>query len=167
MNNIISDLLDYSFIREQEGFFEPVDFQEILGMVQFNLQSEIRETEATIEIESLPVKLIASKSGMLQLFQNLIGNAIKFRSEAKPHVRVSAKKEKDHWQIKIEDNGIGLEETYSKKVFLPFQRLDKVSFPGSGIGLAICKKIVKLHHGSIWYHSKLGKGTSFYFTISQ
>lgn len=167
MNSIISDLLDYSFIRDQKESFESIDFQEILGMVQFNLQSEIKESNALIEVGTLPDGLIASKSGMLQLFQNLIGNAIKFRGDRQPHIRISAQEENAQWQFTIADNGVGLDEQYANKVFLPFQRLEKNTLPGSGIGLAICKKIVKLHQGTIWYNSQPGEGTSFYFTISQ
>jgi light-regulated signal transduction histidine kinase (bacteriophytochrome) len=138
-----------------------------LGIVQFNLQSEIKESNALIEVGTLPNGLIASKSGMLQLFQNLIANAIKFRGDNQPHIYISTQQENTKWKFTIADNGIGLEEQYANKVFLPFQRLEKNTLPGSGIGLAICKKIVKLHHGTIWYKSKPGKGTCFYFTISQ
>lgn len=166
MNDIISDLLDYSFIREQKLVLTPIDFQEILATVSFNLQSEINDSNATIEVGELPTQLVASKSGMLQLFQNLIGNAIKFRSNANPHIHISATREEKHWLFIIEDNGIGLDEAYAHKVFLPFQRLSNDAFPGSGIGLAICRKIVKLHQGTIWYNGQLEKGTTFYFTLS-
>lgn len=165
MNDIISDLLNYSFIRDQKGSFVPIDLNKILEMVLFNLHSDIEEAKARIEVHELPREIRASKSGMLQLFQNLIGNAIKFRSIEDPQVCIHCSPEGDGWHFTVTDNGIGLDEAFSHKAFLPFQRLSDRSLPGSGIGLAICKKIVKLHGGQIWYESRPGAGTIFHFTI--
>ncbi|MCB0628172.1 MAG: hypothetical protein KDD15_00520 [Lewinella sp.] len=166
MNDIISDLLAYSGIQEKKDQFAPIDLNEILCQVRFNLHAEIEETQARIDSGPLPADLLASKSGMLQLFQNLIGNSIKFRGIQPPEVRISAQPQGAGWQFSIQDNGIGLDETYRKKAFLPFQRMSDRSLPGSGIGLAICKKVVKLHRGKIWYESREGEGTTFYFTIA-
>lgn len=166
MNDILEDLLEYAFIRKQKEMFQPVDLNEILAVVRFNLQSELKHSGAVINSCELPSRLPASRSGMVQLFQNLVSNAIKFQREQKPVVNICAERLPEHWQFTVSDNGIGLDESYSKKVFLPFQRLGDQSLPGSGIGLAICKKIVKLHRGDIWYKSTPGAGTTFYFTIA-
>ncbi|PHN03881.1 sensor histidine kinase [Flavilitoribacter nigricans] len=167
MNDIIKDLLEYSFIQEQKEMFADIDMNEIMGMVKFNLHSELADTQTQLHIGPLPSVMQASKSGMVQLFQNLLSNAIKFQSEEPPEIRITAEDVDTHWKFTVKDNGIGLDESFSKKVFLPFQRLTDRSLPGSGIGLAICKKIVKLHRGEIWYESRPGDGTTFYFTIGK
>jgi light-regulated signal transduction histidine kinase (bacteriophytochrome) len=166
MNDIISDLLAYSGIQDKKDQFTRVDLNEVLCQVRFNLHTEIEETQARIESDTLPADVLASKSGMLQLFQNLVGNAIKFKGKQQPEVQISAQQELNNWQFQIRDNGVGLDEAYNKKAFLPFQRMSDRSLPGSGIGLAICKKVVKLHGGDIWYESREEGGTTFYFTIA-
>ena len=165
MNNIIKDLLEYSFIRKQKENLSSIDLNEIMEIVEFNLRSDLKEAGAVLKIGSLPTELKASKSGMIQLFQNLVSNAIKFQSELKPEIRIDANLQSGYWQFRVQDNGIGLDERYSNKVFLPFQRIEARDLPGSGIGLAICKKIVKLHRGDIWYKSHPGAGTTFFFTL--
>lgn len=166
MNDIIRDLLEYSFIQKREENFSPVDLNEVIEIVKFNLHTEITDTSAKLDIQELPKKLKASKSAMIQLFQNLIGNAIKFQGDRPPEIRISVEKENDHWLFRVADNGTGLDDRYSKKAFLPFQRFSDRELPGSGIGLAICKKIVKLHHGDIWYEGRPGVGTTFYFSLA-
>lgn len=166
MNNIIKDLLAYSDIQgSNNGSFAAIDLNHVLDQVRFNLHTEIKETQAQIHTEYLPHDLRASQSGMLQLLQNLISNAIKFRGNRQPLIRITANQLDKHWEFEVQDNGIGLDETYHEKAFLPFQRMSDHALPGSGIGLAICKKVVKLHRGKIWYKSRLGQGTTFYFTI--
>jgi light-regulated signal transduction histidine kinase (bacteriophytochrome) len=165
MNEIIKDLLEYSFVQKQEDTFSVIDLNEVMEIVRFNLHMELSDANAILDIGPLPEKLNASKSAMIQLFQNLVGNAIKFHGEGQPEIRVAGKQEAGHWLFWVEDNGIGLDERFSKKVFLPFQRLVARDLPGSGIGLAICKKVVRLHRGDIWYESRPGGGTTFYFTI--
>jgi signal transduction histidine kinase len=101
------------------------------------------------------------------VFQNLISNAIKFRTDQQPIINISATQNKNYWTFTVSDNGIGLDETFKEKVFLPFQRIDGNKVKGTGIGLAICKKIVLMHKGEIWYKSTPNKGTTFHFTIYQ
>jgi chemotaxis family two-component system sensor kinase Cph1 len=108
----------------------------------------------------------ADAAQLIQLFQNLIGNAIKFRSADIPCIHVSARDLGHEWCFSVKDNGIGIDQQYADKVFVIFQRLHtKDEYPGSGLGLAICKRIVGRHGGRIWFESELGKGTTFYFTI--
>jgi chemotaxis family two-component system sensor kinase Cph1 len=129
-----------------------------------NLQSLIQETGARISCEGLPV-LIANFSELLQLFQNLIGNAIKFRRGESPEIRITAEKKKKEWLFSVEDNGIGIAPQHVEDVFVIFKRLHtRDEYPGSGIGLAICKKIVEHNQGQIWVESQPGQGSRFYFT---
>jgi two-component system, chemotaxis family, sensor kinase Cph1 len=124
------------------------------------------DSGATIEFPKLP-KLKAHKTGMLQLFQNLLANAIKFRADEPPRVIIQCDEVQESWQFTISDNGLGLDESFQEKAFLPFQRVNYLDRPGTGMGLAICKKIVKVHKGDIWFKSALGQGTTFYFTIAK
>jgi light-regulated signal transduction histidine kinase (bacteriophytochrome) len=119
-----------------------------------------------IHFEDMPV-LDADPAQMLQLFQNLISNAIKFRKEEEPPViKIYASNNNAHWQFSVEDNGIGIDQQYSEKIFVIFKKLhSKARFEGTGIGLSIAKKIVERHGGNIWFESAPGKGTTFYFTL--
>lgn len=165
MDEIIRDLLEYSRsdkVRE----FNQINLNEVLDLVKFNLHEEILENKAVIEYQTLPV-LCAHKSGMLQLFQNLVANAIKFRSDLPPVLSIEHYQDKHSWHFSISDNGMGIDETFQDRVFQPFQRISNLDHRGTGMGLAICRKIVKMHHGEIWYESKAGEGTTFYFTLSK
>ncbi len=125
----------------------------------------IEESGAVITHDPLP-QVKADRNLFIQLFQNLIGNAIKYRSESKPEIHISAKREKEMWLFSVRDNGIGIEKQYLERIFIIFQRLHgRNKYPGTGIGLAICKKVVERHGGKIWAESEVGKGTTFYFTI--
>ena len=125
----------------------------------------IDEAKAIITNDELP-KVRADASQLAQLFQNLISNAVKFHGTEKPHIHISVRDEGRDWLFSVRDNGIGIDQQYADKVFVIFQRLHtKEEYPGSGIGLAICKKIVERHGGRIWFESELGKGSTFYFTI--
>jgi PAS domain S-box-containing protein len=167
MDDLINDLLTYSRAGFSTIQFEQIDCKEIIETVLGNLQESIRSKEAEITCENLPPRVYASRSQMIQLFQNLIGNAIKFTSGVIPKVSITAKSTGHGWQFTVSDNGIGVAEKFAKRVFVIFQRLHGVGeYEGTGIGLAICKKIVERHGGEIWCDSVPGKGAAFSFTIN-
>jgi len=125
----------------------------------------MEESGALITNDRLP-EVSADESQLLQLFQNLLANSIKFRSEHNPRIHVAATRQEDEWRFSVSDNGIGIESEYYERIFVLFQRLHPASaYPGTGIGLTICKKIVSRHGGRIWVESELGKGSTFYFTL--
>ncbi len=165
MNEIIRDLLEYGGISKSVNF-EPLELSNLVDLVKQNLTGEINESKAIIEQDELPV-ITGYQTGLLQLFQNLLANAIKFRGAEQPKIAILAADMKQHWQFTVSDNGLGLDESYQEKAFMPFQRISHLDRPGTGMGLAICKKIVKMHNGEIWYNSALGKGTNFHFTLSK
>jgi PAS domain S-box-containing protein len=163
---LIKDLLEYSCIGK-EKLYEEVDVSSILTDVAVNLKTIIEETGATIKCGPMP-KIRANNLEMAQLFQNLIANAIKYRSQKSLEIRIAARSEGDMWFFSIKDNGIGIDSQFKERIFDMFQRLHaKSEYSGTGIGLAICKKIVESHGGRIWIDSTLGDGTTFYFTIKQ
>ncbi len=167
MNDIITDLLEYSRLDKNREFTE-TDLNNIVELVKVNLREQIAETGAMILIENKLPKIPVSKSSIIQLFQNLLENALKFKGETAPIIRIRAHQIRPSvWQIEVEDNGLGLEETFQEKAFLPFQRVAYLDRPGSGMGLAICHKTVKLHGGRIWYQKNEIAGTTFYFTIAK
>ena len=165
MDQLIKGLLDYSRLSRMKEL-QRVDCAEIIQQVLADLDAQIKASNAKILVYSLPI-LKAYPLEMKQLFQNLLSNAIKFRKKDMPlEISISATKPKGVWTFEIKDNGIGIAEEDYEKVFGLFQRLNnKNEYPGSGIGLAYCKKIVELHHGTIWVHSQPGAGSTFYFTI--
>lgn len=130
-----------------------------------NLQFAIQESGTVVEAGPLPM-VLADRSQLGQVFQNLIANAIKFRHPERPlRIRIAAVRQEGMWRFSVQDNGIGIEEQYFERIFVIFQRLHgKEDYPGSGIGLAMCKKIVERHGGKIWLESKFGEGSCFYFT---
>ena len=165
MQTLIQDLLSYSRVGTRGKNFEPVDCNELLGRAMANLQETIVENTAFVVHEELPT-VLADPSQLVQLFQNLIGNAIKFHGLEPPRVHVSAACEGTNWLFAVRDNGIGIDPQYADRVFVIFQRLhSREEYPGTGIGLALCKKIVERHHGKIWVESELGKGATFFFTL--
>ena len=130
-----------------------------------NLQMAIEESRAVIKRGRLPT-VLADAAQLEHVFQNLIGNAIKFRGEEAPHIDVRAVRDDRMWLFSVRDNGIGIDSQYGDKVFAIFQRLHgRGKYPGTGLGLAICKKIIERHGGRIWFESEPGKGTTFYFTL--
>ncbi|MEO6721029.1 MAG: two-component regulator propeller domain-containing protein [Ferruginibacter sp.] len=167
MKVLIKDLLDYSRIGTKKELVQ-VDCNKILQEVLDDLGVAIGEANAAITYDSLPV-VSGFPTEIKQLFQNLVTNAIKFRKkDTRPHVSVSAKKIEGYWEFSFKDNGIGIDEKYSEKIFVIFQRLHtRTEYEGSGIGLSHCKKIVELHHGKIWLTSVPGEGATFYFTLPQ
>ncbi|MFA6924620.1 MAG: PAS domain S-box protein [Bacteroidales bacterium] len=164
MQVLINDLLVYSRIQVKGKPFTNVDMHEVLGQVINNLTMRIQEKNALVTCYELPT-VIADEGQMVQLLQNLIGNAIKF-CNAIPIIHISSKEEKDYFIFSIKDNGIGIESQYFDRIFQIFQRLHtKEEYSGTGIGLAVCKRIVERHKGTIWVESEFGKGTTFYFKI--
>lgn len=166
MQAMISDLSAYSRIGRREREFLPTDFEKALSEALANLESAIMESNAEVTIGPLPV-IVADSSQITVLFQNLVGNAIKFRQEGvTPRVHVSAEKQGEKWVFSVSDNGIGIDPKNFDRIFVIFQQLHPPdTYPGTGIGLAICKRIVERHGGSIWVESDPGKGTTFYFAI--
>ncbi|MDQ3072273.1 MAG: ATP-binding protein [Bacteroidota bacterium] len=165
MQLLINDLLEYSRIGKSEMPVETVDFNELAAEIKMNLETTIKDSGATIIYDDLP-SLIGFRSQLSRLLQNLIENAIKFRGNKPPVVKLSAMEKENVWQFSVKDNGIGISPEYKEKVFVIFQRLhERTRYPGTGIGLSVCKKIVELHGGTIWLESEPGKGTTFFFTI--
>lgn len=165
MHTLINDLLTYSRIGSLGGPFQKTDCNLILKIALENLKASINEHNAKIKIDMLPV-INVDVTQMVQLFQNIIGNGIKFRGENNPEIKISAIDKTSHWMFSINDNGIGIQKEYLGKIFIIFQRLHTIAdYPGTGIGLAICKKIIERHGGEIWAESEFGKGTTFYFTV--
>jgi PAS domain S-box-containing protein len=166
MDSMINDLLEYSRIGSKEKKFEYLPSEEILKTSLINLKSSIDDNNAIITYDSLP-SIYANGQQMIQLFQNLIGNAIKYRSEEDPKVHISSDNVFDNEHIfAIKDNGIGIDENHQDRIFTIFKRLhSRDEYEGTGIGLAISKRILQRHRGDIWVESELGKGSTFYFTI--
>lgn len=165
MQALINDLLAFSRVGTKAKPFEPVDLSKTLEQAIRNLTISIEESHASISWDHLP-EVLGDDTQLVQLFQNLISNAIKFHGNCPPEIHVSEDRQNGMWQIAVEDNGIGIDPQYADRIFLIFQRLhNREEYPGTGIGLAICKRIVERHGGRIWVSSKLGEGSVFHFTI--
>ena len=165
MQALIKDLLAYSRVGTKGKSLEPTSCETVLDLTLANLQFAIEENSARVTHDPLPT-VLADQSQLVQLFQNLIANAIKFRGEEAPHVHLAAEKHEGGWLFSIRDNGIGIDEEYGERIFEIFQRLHgRDDYSGTGIGLAICKKIVDCHGGRIWVTSNPGGGSAFYFTL--
>jgi len=165
MKQLIEDLLAYSRVGTKGKEFKPVPVESALRRAIVNLRAAIEESGAAVTYESLPVAQ-ADDTQLAQLFQNLIGNALKFRSASVPRIHVSCVQKPAEYEIVVADNGIGIEAQYFERIFMVFQRLhNKGEYPGTGIGLAICKKVVERHGGRIWVESKPNEGSAFHFTL--
>lgn len=165
MEELIHDLLIYSRVGNQEKNFTSVNCNEILDQALSNLSLTITETNAQIARETLPT-VMADGTQLIQLFQNLIANSIKYQREALPIIQIGATAKPKHWLFWVKDNGIGIEPQYCDRIFQIFQRLHaRQEYPGTGTGLAICHKIVERHSGKIWVESEIGQGATFYFTL--
>jgi PAS domain S-box-containing protein len=165
MWKLINDLLTYSRVGMRGKGLEPTDSEAVLAQSLRDLKVAVEENGALVTHDPLPT-VMADHPQLGQLFQNLIGNAIKFRGKEPPRVHVSASRRGNEWTFSVRDNGIGIAPEYSERVFIIFQRLhSRQEYAGTGIGLAICKKIVERHGGRIWVESGVGKGTTFYFTF--
>lgn len=167
MKKLILDLLEYSRIGTNAGQFTQVDFNEVADHIKKVFVNEVKKTGANITFNHLPT-LQGNKTQMIQLFQNLIGNALKYRSERKPEIHIDVSELENDWLFSVSDNGIGIEEQFFNKIFVVFQRLHNNSqYSGTGIGLALCKKIVEGHKGKMWVDSEPGKGSTFFFSIAK
>jgi PAS domain S-box-containing protein len=165
MQALIRDLLAYSRVGTRGDHFEAIDCDSVLRDVLDNLHAAIAETGAAVTHDPLPV-VAGDPSQIRQLFQNLIGNAIKFRRDEPPRVHVGAHAADGRWRMCVRDNGIGFEAEYAERIFVIFQRLhSRRTYPGTGVGLAICKKIVERHGGRMWVESEVGKGSTFWFDL--
>jgi light-regulated signal transduction histidine kinase (bacteriophytochrome) len=165
MQALITDLLNYSRVQTKDRFFTMTDCEEVLARALLLLQVNIEEAQAVVTHDVLPT-VRADESQLGQLLQNLISNALKFHGEQPPRVHISAKPDGRQWVFAVQDNGIGIAPQFAERIFVVFQRLHtRREFSGTGIGLAICKKIVERHGGRIWVESELGKGSTFYFTL--
>jgi len=167
MKGLIQDLLQYSRVGTSKEKIAAVDCNEVMEAVQSVLALSIHETKGRLDIHPLPV-INGVQAQILQLFQNLIGNALKYHSDEPPVVEIGCVEKENMWEFYVKDNGIGIDSKFFDKIFIIFQRLhSKTDYSGTGIGLSICKKIVEKHGGRIWVVSEPGKGSIFYFTISK
>jgi PAS domain S-box-containing protein len=166
MNSLVNDLREYSRVRTHKNPLEPVDMGEVLSNALNNLHLMVMETQAFITNDPLPT-VPADAPQMTQVFQNIIDNAIKFRAEgSRPKIHISASASHDLWRFAVKDNGIGIPSQYTDKIFVLFERLHgKDDYPGTGLGLALCKKIIERHGGRIWVESEVGNGSTFFFTL--
>jgi signal transduction histidine kinase len=165
MQLLIDALLSYARVGKKEVTIQEVDLNKVLLTILHDLDAVIKQNDATIKVGELPV-VMANQIQMSQLFQNFMTNALKFKGERKPVVEISSRKEKEGWEFVVSDNGIGIDEKHFPKMFAIFHRLhERGNYPGTGIGLALCKKIVENFNGKIWVTSKVGEGTSFHFTL--
>ncbi len=165
LSSLIKALLEYSRLGKNREY-GPVDCQQLLSEVTDDLKSEIQQSGAQVTVRDLP-ELLGHKAELFILFKNLIGNSLKFKKDkVLPQILVTAGKEPGKWKFAIKDNGIGIDAKHFERIFYIFQRLHhRNKYPGDGIGLAYCKKIIELHGGEIWIDSKHGEGSTFYFTI--
>jgi PAS domain S-box-containing protein len=165
MQRLINDLLAYSRVGTRAKAIEPTDCTAVLDQALANLKAAIEKSGAVVTHDPLPT-VMADDSQLVQLLQNLIGNAIKFHVEEPPRIHVAAEQKGNEWVFSVRDNGIGIDPQYAERIFVIFQRLHtREEYPGTGIGLAICKKIVERRGGRIWVESQAGIGSTFYFTI--
>lgn len=164
LQTMINGLLEYSRVDRSGKSLEPADCGVILERAITNLKVAITESSAVITHDPLPT-VMADDTQLLHVFQNLIANAIKFRGNEPPHIHISVTRNENEWTFSVRDNGIGIDPEYNERLFNIFKRLHGREYPGIGLGLSICKKIINRHGGKIWVESEPGKGATFYFTI--
>jgi len=165
MKQLIEDLLAYSRVSSRAKPMKEVNIQEVIDNVQMNMQIKLEENQATLTYDEMP-SIWGDSIQLGQVFQNLIDNAIKFKGEEALQIHIGAEKIDSVWQFSISDNGQGFDMQYHARIFEIFERLHtRTDAPGTGIGLAICKRIVERHGGQIWAESQPGEGSVFYFTI--
>lgn len=167
MQVLVNDLLAYSRVGTRGGELAPTRSEATLEAALANLKQSVEEAGATVSHDPLPT-VLADETQLCQVFQNLVGNALKFRSSEPPRVHISAQPADGQWRFSVRDNGIGIDPQHAERIFVIFQRLHAASkYPGTGLGLAISKRIVERHGGRIWVESELGKGATFYFTMEK
>ena len=167
MRLLINDLLAYARVGGHVQTLDRIDTRQVVAAATENLRQAVEEAHAHITCGPLPT-VMGDSTQLTQVFQNLIDNAIKFRGERTPEVRIGAELAQGEWVFSVADNGIGIEPKYQDRIFRVFQRLNtRSSYPGTGIGLALCKKVVEWHGGRIWVESRVGEGSTFRFTIPQ
>ena len=165
LQRMINDLLTFSRVGTRGKPFARTDLNEVLAYVKLDLEVSITENRAVVTSDALPT-VEADEMQLVQLLQNLVENAIKFRREEAPKIHVSSERGENEWIISVRDNGLGIDPKYHEKLFVLFQKLHAGGkYPGTGIGLAICKRVIERHSGRIWVESELGKGATFFFTI--
>jgi light-regulated signal transduction histidine kinase (bacteriophytochrome) len=165
MHTLVNDLLSYSRVESQSRPFGEVALQESFEDPRHMLEASIKEVGCEVTCDPLPT-VCGDPSQLAQLLQNLIGNGVKYHSQQSPRVHVSAQWQGDRWLVSVADNGIGIPENQCEKVFEIFKRLhSQDAYPGTGIGLAVCRRIVHRHGGKIWVESQPGKGSTFYCTL--
>jgi signal transduction histidine kinase len=165
MRVLINDLLTYSQVQSQRKKPAPIDCELVLSHTLMGLRMAIQESAVKIFHDPLPT-VVGDETQLTQLFQNLIGNAIKFRSGDAPMVHIGCERREYDWLFSVRDNGIGIDPQHAERIFVIFQRLhQREEYPGTGIGLAVCKRIVERHGGRIWTKSQVAKGSTFYFTL--
>jgi light-regulated signal transduction histidine kinase (bacteriophytochrome) len=165
MRSLIDDLLRYSQIGQKVRNLAPVDLNEVVQGVTQDLQLAINESGANVQVAELPI-VVGDAAQLRHLFQNLIGNALKYRRpDVKPLVCVTARRDGSQWSVAVQDNGIGISSEYKDLVFAPFKRLHGQEIPGTGIGLAVCRRVVEAHQGQISLESTPGVGSTFRFTL--
>ncbi len=165
MHNLIDDLLAYSRVSHDEARnLQPIELDSIVRRTLDGLGPALQENQATVKVGTLP-RVLGDGERIFHVFQNLISNSLKYRNSHPPQIDISATKDGDEWVISVKDNGIGFEQEYADDVFGLFKSLHGNQYPGTGIGLAIARKVIEQHEGRIWVHSVPNEGTAFYFTL--
>ncbi len=164
MGRLVEDLLTFAQLSTRATLLTPQDSEVMLETALFNLTAKLRDSEAEVTHRPLP-RVMADQMQIVQVFQNLIGNALKYRSAERPRIRVTAQASGADWTFAVEDNGIGFKQEYAERIFGLFKRLHGHDIPGTGIGLANCRKILERHGGRIWAVSEEGEGATFFFTL--
>jgi len=167
LRTLVRDLLEYSRVDSQPHPFQRVSTREVFDRAVSLLDASVRESQANVTCGELPA-VMGERSQLVRLMQNLIGNALKYRGKNSPRIHVSAERRGSEWIFAVRDNGIGIAQKHHEKIFEIFQRLhDQQEYPGTGIGLAVCRRVVQRHGGRIWVESEPGRGSVFYFTIAE